>query len=419
MSRRVLPALLAVSLLAAPAHAAGANRVAGALAAHTAEHPQTGALVWRLDPGGPTTVASYKPDSARLPASTMKLATAAGALASLGPDFRFTTRLYAAADARLANGVLSGDLFLQGGGDPLLSTAEYARRYLNGRGANVVRLARPLKRRGITRVRGRIVADETVFDGRRIGRHWLSHYQLYSPPLSGLTTNQSYAGNRQGAYATRPALSSAVRLRSALRGVGIRTRSRVRQGRTPVRARLLSRATSPPLRVIVRLMNLGSDNHTAETLAKGVGAYSANRGTSAAGSAHIAKALRLRGILASSDRLADASGLSRANRLSAASLVRLMAHAETEPVWGRWLIASLPRGGEGTLVRRFRGSAGPRVRAKTGYINGVSTLAGRVVSRRGRVYAFALLMNHHNLTAARRTQDRIVALLAAGVADEL
>jgi D-alanyl-D-alanine carboxypeptidase/D-alanyl-D-alanine-endopeptidase (penicillin-binding protein 4) len=150
---------------------------------------------------------------------------------------------------------------------------------------------------------------------------------------------------------------------------------------------------------------------------KDVGAYGARTGTSAAGSQRIARALRERGILSRRDRLADGSGLSRANRLSAASLVRLMAFAEQDTRWGPALIGSLPRGGEGTLRRRFLGSARKRVRAKTGYINGVSALAGRVVSRRGKVYVFALLMNGGELTAARNTQDRIVAQLASGAAD--
>lgn len=411
-----LLALAAAALAAAPAEAAG-NPVANTLKAHTAQSPQTGALVWRLDATGPTVVASHRPESPRLPASTMKLVTTAGALTALGPNFRFSTRLYTSTGAKLRSGVLRGPLYLQGGGDPVLSTRAYAGRYLGGRGGNLPRLARPLKRRGIRRVSGPIVADERIFDAKRLGRQWLSHYTLYSQPLSGLTTNQSFAGNTQGPYAARPAIAAGSRLKATMRGVGVGHAGPVRAGRTPRRGRLLATAQSPPLRTILRMMNTTSDNHMAETLVKDVGAYGAGRGTSAAGSQRITRALRERGILSRRDRLADGSGLSRANRLSAASLVRLMAFAEQDTGWGPALIGSLPRGGEGTLRRRFLGSARKRVRAKTGYINGVSALAGRVVSRRGRVYVFALLMNGGALTAARNTQDRIVAQLASGAAD--
>ena len=114
----------------------------------------------------------------------------------------------------------------------------------------------------------------------------------------------------------------------------------------------------------------------------------------------------------------DGSGLSRANRVSAASLVRLIAAADADPGWGAPLIGSLAQGGEGTLIHRFRsGPATKRVRAKTGYLDGVSALAGRVISRRGQRYAFALLMNSGDIAGARATQDRVVTLLASGSED--
>ena len=336
-------AVSAAALIVSPAAAAGANRIERVLDAHTAGHPQTGALVWRLDSGGPTAIAGYKSSSPRIPASTMKLATAAGSLIALGPDFRFTTRVYTSAGASLRGGVLRGPVYLQGGGDPLLSTGRYSKTYLNGLGTTLVKLSRPLKKRGIRRVRGPFVADESIFDARRTGRKWRSYYTLYSPPLGGLVTNQAYAGNRQGKYSTQPALASGIRFRSSLRGVGVAAPGKIRVGRTPKRARLLASTKSRPLRVIARNMNLSSDNHIAETLTKAVGAYSVGSGTSAAGSARIGSALIQRGVLTNRDRLADGSGLSRANRLSAASLVRLIALAEREPSWGRPLVNSLPR----------------------------------------------------------------------------
>ena len=90
----------------------------------------------------------------------------------------------------------------------------------------------------------------------------------------------------------------------------------------------------------------------------------------------------------------DGSGLSRENRVAASSFVRLIAAADADATWGAALISSLAQGGQGTLIHRFpTGAATRRVRAKTGYLNGVSAMAGRVVSRGGEHYAFALLMN--------------------------
>jgi D-alanyl-D-alanine carboxypeptidase/D-alanyl-D-alanine-endopeptidase (penicillin-binding protein 4) len=375
--------------------------------------------VWRID-GSDTaaTVASLQPDTPRIPASTMKLVTSAGALIELGGDFRFQTHLSVAAGTVPQGRVLVGPLYLRGSGDPVLATRAYASRYLAGRATRLADLARPLRAAGIRRVRGPIVADERLFDSRRLGPGWPSYYSAYASPLSALATNQDFAGNGRGAHVTSPPLAAAQRLRATLAGFGVTQAGALRVGAAPASGRILATATSPPLRAIVRAMNLDSDNFIAETLAKDVGAYATGRGTTRAGTAHTAALLRSRSILGPRDRLADGSGLSRSNRLSASSLVRLIAAADGDAAWGAPLIASLARGGEGTLVRRFRsGPATRRVRAKTGYLNGVSTIAGRVVSRRGQRYAFALLMNSADITGARATQDRVITLLASGSED--
>jgi PBP4 family serine-type D-alanyl-D-alanine carboxypeptidase len=186
----------------------------------------------------------------------------------------------------------------------------------------------------------------------------------------------------------------------------------------PAGAQVVAAVRSQPLRVILRLMNPDSDNFIAETLVKDIGAYTEGRGTTAAGTAHTTASLDELGVLGPNDRLVDGSGLSHSNRLSATTLVRLLTLAVQTPSWGVPLLNSMPRGGQGTLIRRFTGSAvRHRVRAKTGYINGTSTLAGVVTSVSGKRYAFALLMNTPNTWAARVAQDAIVTLLAGGAGD--
>lgn len=348
----------------------------------------------------------------------MKLVTSAGALMALGADFRFQTRLLAPAGTVRAGRVLAGPVYLRGSGDPLLATRSYAARYLSGHATEMGQLARPLRLRGVRLLRGAIVADERLFDARRTGPGWPDYYRAYASPLSALATNQDFAGNSRARYVASPPRAAAQRLRATLRGFGIAHAGRLRTGATPPRTRVLATAVSPPLPAILRAMNLDSDNFVAETLAKDVGAYGAGSGTTAAGVAHTGDLLRGRGILTRRDRLVDGSGLSRANRVSASSLVRLIAAAEADPEWGPPLVGSLARPGEGTLVRRFpSGPARARVRAKTGYINGVSAIAGRVVSRRGQRYAFAMLMNTWDIGGARATQDRVITLLAGGAED--
>ncbi len=348
----------------------------------------------------------------------MKLVTAGAVLIELGPGHRFATRLMAGPATRRDGRTLRGAVYVRGAGDPVLATRSYAAGYLSGRATALADLTRPLRARGIRLVRGPIVADESLFDARRLGPGWPSYYTAYSSPLSALATNQNYAGNGRAAYVTSPTRAAAQRLRATLRGTGIAHAGPLRAGRAPSGSRTLATALSPPLSAIVRHMNLASDNFIAETLTKDVGAYGAGAGTTAAGTAHARGLLEARRLLGPGDRLVDGSGLSRANRLSAATLVRIIAAADADPIWGAALISSLARGGEGTLIRRFTtGVATRRVRAKTGYLNEVSAMAGRVISRRGQRYAFAVVANTADITAARALQDRVVVLLASGRED--
>ncbi len=419
--RRAAAATAAAALaLALASGASGAPAdVQTAVSAFAASNPRSTILVAHLDgSGGATPVAAYRPDAPRIPASTMKLASGAGALLQLGPSHRFTTRLLAGPGTRRKGRVLRGPVYLAGAGDPLLATRSYAAVWLPAGATALADAAAPLRRRGVRLVRGPIVADESLFDSRRLVPGWPSYYSAYAAPLSALATNQDHAGNGRAQYVSDPPRAAAQRLRTALGGVGVSHAGPLRRGRTPPGSRVLGTAVSPPLATIVRTMNLDSDNFTAEMLTKGVGADAGLGGTTAAGTARTADLLSRRGLLGPGDRLADGSGLSRANRLSARSLVRILAAADADPGWGAALIGSLARGGEGTLIRRFTtGVAARRVRAKTGYLNEVSSIAGRVVSRRGERYAFAVVANTPDIAAARAIQERVVVMLASGAAD--
>lgn len=400
------------------ASAAPSPALTSALGAWTAANPATSAVVWRIDGSEPVEVLEHKAATPRIPASTMKIVTAASALLALSPAFRFETRVYAGPKATQAGPVLTGAVYLKGYGDPTLSTTAYANRYLQGYGGNVRKLAQQLRAHGIRTVRGPLVVDETILDAARDVPTWPARYATECQPLSGMTVNQSYLGNVRGRYVKSPATAAGVQFRIALRQSGVRHVGPVIRGRAPAQGRLYARVSSPPLRVITRLMLPDSDNFLAEMLTKDVGAYTRGVGSTRAGTSQAATILTGRGLYDPANRLVDGSGLARENRLTATTLVRVLAAANAEPAWGSSLLASLPRGSEGTLKRRFR-EIRNRVRAKTGYISGTSTLAGVVDSVGGSRYAFAFLMNQGSTTAAKETQDRLVRLLAAGAADAI
>jgi serine-type D-Ala-D-Ala carboxypeptidase/endopeptidase (penicillin-binding protein 4) len=424
-NRRVFISLVA-TLWVAAAPALGVRQatppapLAAALDTWTSDNPATGVVVWRLDPGEPVEVLAFDPTTPRRPASTMKVITATSALLALSPNFQFETRLYAGAAATQSDGVLTGPLYLKGYGDPTLASPAYSRKYLKGVGGPIGKLAQPLRDAGVTAVNGPIVVDETFFDNQRRVATWPARYGSECQPLSAAPANQGYLGDLRGKYVKNPPLATGVRLRLAMTSNGIRQTGRIVAGRAPSEGRLLATVKSPPLSAIVSLMLPDSDNFLAEMLTKNVGAYMRSNGSTTAGTAHAKTLLVGKGLLGSADVLEDGSGLGVSNRLSPTSLVRVLSAADAEPTWGAALIGGLPTGGTGTLKRRFRDpDLRDRVHAKTGYISRTSALAGVVDSSGGSRYAFAIMMNEGPLSGAKATQDKIVTLLASGIADEI
>lgn len=411
-----LSACIAVVTAGAGAASAQPNPVSSVVEGFGKRNPTVSVLVQRLDASGPATVASWRPNTALAPASTMKIITSASTLMTVGPEFRFTTRLEAEPDSVAADGTVEGPAYLIGSGDPMLATRGYSRANLDGLGTPIEDLARNVRENGIGRITGGIVVDETLFDRQRMGPLWKSSYRWECPPLSGIATNQNRADN--GSNVSSPAIAAGQRLAAALRRQGVKVNGPVRSGRDVPGGDVIGQVRSVPMARILDFMNAHSDNFTAETLTKDVGAYGTGRGTTQGGTARAESLLRERGLLTASDDFVDGSGLSHSNRLSASTLVGVLRTAEATPAWGDVLIRSLPNGGEGTLIRRLKApDVRGRVHAKTGYINGVASLAGTVTSKAGVPYAFAFLMNTSDIGGAQRTMDRAVTLLARGRAD--
>ncbi len=407
---------MTVAFSAGTATAATPIQLTSAMNEWTSAHPRTGIFVVRLDADGPTPILNFKGDVPRRPASTMKVITASAALMAFGPEHRFTTELYAQSPPILGGSRLSTTLYLKGGGDPMLATPTYINKYLAGRGTSINGLATPLRSAGFTSITGPIVVDESRFDTQRRVASWPSRYIIECRPLSAVNVNQGYLRDLRTLYVVRPPLAAGGKLRAAFGRAGITHTGKVVTGRTPAGASLVSFTKSPPLRTITRVMLPESDNYIAETLAKNTGSMVLGRGTTAAGTQAARQLLAAQ--VGPRNTLIDGSGLDRGNAVTPKAMVRVLIAANANPDWGPALINSLARGGEGTLERRFLApSLRNRVHAKTGYIAGTSTIAGVVDSRAGVRYAFAIYMNDDAILGARRTQDRLVALLATGIAD--
>lgn len=378
--------------------AALARGIARALAAHGFSGQGTGVAVADLATGD----VIYQRNGTRplLPASTEKLFTTVGALTTLRPDFRFATTVVGVGTR--AGPTWKGDLYLVGSGDPTFSSYDIAA------------LAAQVKARGIRRISGRIRGDETVFDAARWGPWPARYIGVESPPLSGLALDRDITAN--GKDVTSPSHSAARALRRALAARGVQVGVRfVAGGKAPKGALILGRVQSEPLWRIVRFMDRHSDNFTAEMVAKAIGAYAGGSGTTARGM-HVAGeiAAPMLGEDAPLVHLADGSGLSHANRTTAAALARLLAAGAANPAIAKPLAGALSvAGANGTLAHRLPALRG-RVLGKSGTLDNVSALAGYVTGQSGRRFAFAVLMNVPALSDwdAHATQDAIVTLLA-------
>jgi D-alanyl-D-alanine carboxypeptidase/D-alanyl-D-alanine-endopeptidase (penicillin-binding protein 4) len=382
-----------------PAQLRGAMRLAGS---------SSGAYVVNSSTGRP--VFGFKARRPRILASNTKLFTTAAALARFGTDATLHTDVRGTGELR-PDGTYRGSLYLVGGGDPTFGSERFSSRAYGG-GASVQTLAAKLESVGIERVSGRVYGDESGFDTRRGGPESGFSTSIYVGPLSALAYNRGLASESgRGGFQSNPPLSAAAALDAELERRGIGVGGRPAAAAAPRPSTLLAIARSPSMERLAALTNKPSDNFFAETLVKDLALQASGRGTTAGGTRLAAAfARRLGGGPA---RLADGSGLSRANRASPLRVVRLLLALQRRDESRAFFRSLAIAGRDGTLAPRMRsGPARNRCRGKTGTISGVSALSGYCRALSGQTYAFSILMNGVGATGARALQDRMAQAIA-------
>ncbi len=338
--------------------------------------------------------------------STTKLFTAAAVLERFVPDL--STRVRATTPIP-PDGVLAGDLFLFGGGDPSFGSAEFARGRTGTAGTDGDALAGRLVALGLREVRGAVVGDERLFDARRTGRTGGVGFDAeLDGVLGGLTWNRGRAGLTGGPLSD-PARGAAAAFDDALEARGVVIRGVPRAGATPPEVVGLAEARKRAA-LLVQPMLKRSDDLYAETLATGLGARAGGAaGTTAAGARAIQAAVRRLGVR---PRLADGSGLSPRSRGSARDLVRLLRSASRRR-WAPTFTHALPIAGRDGTLRRRLGSVRGRCRAKTGSLGSrLSALAGSCRTRRGTYVNFAVLIERVPQDRGRELVDRVASTIA-------
>jgi D-alanyl-D-alanine carboxypeptidase/D-alanyl-D-alanine-endopeptidase (penicillin-binding protein 4) len=366
--------------------------------------------VYVIDAETGKTVCETHGRTRRIPASNMKLFTTATALARFGPEQRLNTTISSSGDLDAA-GVLHGNLYLVGGGDPALASPAFSRRFLGGFGTDLFGLTEAVKQAGINRVNGRLYADDSIFD--RVRGVADSGYKTspYIGPLSGLDYDSGYASDNAGHFASDPPLVAASALADDLNAGGVQVSSNVTLRKAPADAKEIGNVSSPQMKALTNETDVFSNNFFAEMLLKDLGARFGGGGTTAAGVQVVRKYVRS---LGTGVQQIDGSGLTRGNRVTPAQVARLLVAMRKTPA-GDAFVDSLPVAGrEGTVADRMRGTAAAgRCDTKTGTLTGVSALSGYCFNRDGHVMAFSILMNRvGDLAQAHLQQDRMAALIA-------
>src|SRR3954449_5182838 len=213
---------------------------------------------------------SWNAASRRILASNTKLFTLSATLDRFGADATLPTRVFAGGPIDSA-GVLNGNLYLRGGGDPTFGDASFVRGHTGG-SATVENLAKAVGAAGITQVNGHVVGDESVFDGLRGGPDSGFGVSFYVGPLSALSFDRGLANARGSAFQANPPTFAAGKLDKALSKEGIRVRRTPSTGATPQGATFVGEVDSPAMSRLAVLTAKESDNYFAEMLEKDLAA---------------------------------------------------------------------------------------------------------------------------------------------------
>lgn len=360
--------------------------------------------------------ASLGDDKELIPASATKILTGSGLLAVLGADHTFTTTVNAT-DPPDGSGAVN-DLWLVGGGDPVLATADY-RAFLaedpsrdDDPTTSLEELADAVVAAGVRSV-GTLHGDDTRQDPARTVDGWSPTYpsQGVIGPLSALTVNDGYVEwGQPNVGAPDPAAYAAEELARLLEDRGVSVEETGGTDAAPNGSEPLASVDSAPLGDLVAAMVRSSDNQSAEVLTRELDVGS-GEGTTAGGLEVSGAALDDLGI-DPRHSLSDGSGLHRDNRVACAAFIDALQPRETTaPVRDGLAVA----GETGTLALRFIGTPlEGRLRAKTGYLNGVTALTGILETEQGRSLTFAFLANgEFDETGAFQLQSDVATAIAA------
>ena len=369
---------------------------------------------------GDTIVAMRNADTPVIPASNQKILVAAAAIDVLGADHRFETSV---AIPRVVDGVVDGDVYLIGGGDPVLGSddmtadAELASASVR---TSLDRLADAVVEAGVRRIRGTVIGDGTRYDDEFSVDEWADGIAgVEAGPYDALFVNDGRVRGRAG-RAEDPNRAAAREFARLLNDRGVRVDNGWGSGVASTLVPVTATIESPPLADIVAEMLTTSDNDTAELLVKEIGLAADGDGSRTAGTRAIVAFLERAGLPTDGVVVVDGSGLATGNRLTCRLVVDLLLREGGGPVDDGLAVA----GRTGTLAAEFIDSpVAGRLRAKTGTLRNdpagegppaVKALSGYLDVDDAPDLVFALVVNQDGIADTTNYQA-----LWSGLADRM
>ena len=319
------------------------------------------------------------------PASTMKLVTAITALDQLGGDYKYHTDIYYTGSIK--DSTLIGDIYCVGGFDPCLTTTD------------VNSVAFYIAQLGVNTISGRIIADCSMKEDLDFGEGWC--WDDDNPVLKPLTIGRKYIFTEQ---LRKSLVTNGVAVDSVTLGEDL----------LPKDAHIVCRCQHDIDKVLEQMMK-NSDNFYAESMFYQTAASTGRRPAKASDARGVTKKLIGKlGLGEGRYKIADGSGLSLYNYVSAELLCRLLRYAWRSPSIRSHLVPALPVAGiDGTLKDRMKKTAAAgNVRAKTGTLTGISSLAGYCTAANGHDLCFAIInQGIMNTPTGKSFQDRVCVVL--------
>jgi D-alanyl-D-alanine carboxypeptidase/D-alanyl-D-alanine-endopeptidase (penicillin-binding protein 4) len=325
-------------------------------------------------------------DRPYIPASNQKLLTVAVALDVLTPDRTFTTEVRGAANG----GVVTGDVYLIGGGDPVLQTAGYpGLPEPTIHPTNFDALGQQLVAAGITSITGNVVAVDSRYDEERYPPGWSEGIRSEEAgPIGALVVDDGIVGD---AKAIDPARAAADELVRQLRAAGVTVGGSSRAAAAPADAPVLASVQSAPLSSLAAETLTNSDDNAAEMLLKELGTTVAIPGTRTNGAAVVQSTLGEWGIDTAGTTVNDGSGLDRTDLARCDEMLAVLNRESANPAYTEAL-ATLGQTGTLRGVLADHPLAGV-LRGKTGSLTGAKTLSGYVPLAGGGRIAYTMLLN--------------------------